>query len=605
MKKVFILIICSLLPVAFVTSYAQEVTFNANAPRVVNTGEAFRLSFTLNERPTDLKVPSLADFEVLGGPSTSSSSNMQYINGQMSRSFTYSYTYVLRSRKPGKFTIGAATAKVNDETYTTDPLEIEVVGSSGSNQSSAGQGQANRQQSTAASREELYTRLLVNKRNVYLGEQIIATIKIYSRANLAGFENMEFPSYNGFYTQQIDVPSQISLQRENVDGRIYNTGVLRKNILFPQRTGKITIAPFEIECAIRQEVNSGRSVFDNFFGPSYQTVTKAINSLPVTINVKPLPEKGKPESFNGAIGDFNMTAEADKTELKANEAITFKVRISGTGNIGLTEPAEINFPPNFEVYEPKTSSNIRNTEAGSTGSKTFEYVVIPRYSGTYQVSPVTFSYFNPATERYHTITSKGFSINVARGEDDAEGLLSPATREDVEQIGEDIRYIKTSGIELKKQSEFLAGSWILYLGYLIAALLFTILVIARRNYIRERQNIARLKNKKASAYARKRLKKAARHLKANEREPFFEEVLKALWGYLSDKLTIPVADLSKETADNALANKGVNEETRKQVASLIDTCEFARYSPQHDTGEMDKTYSEATQTIVQLQQQIK
>jgi len=605
MKKVFILIICSLFPLAIISSYAQEVTFNANAPRVVNMGEAFRLSFTLNERPTDLKVPSLADFEVLGGPSTSSSSNMQYINGQMSRSFTYSYTYVLRSRKSGKFTIGAATAKVNDKTYTTDPLEIEVVGSAGSNQPSAGQGQANPQRSTAASREELYTRLHVNKRDVYLGEQIIATIKIYSRANLAGFENMEFPSYNGFYTQQIDVPSQISLQRENVDGRIYNTGVLRKNILFPQRTGKITIAPFEIECAIRQEVNSGRSVFDNFFGPSYQTVTKSITSLPVNINVKPLPEKGKPESFNGAIGNFTMNAEADKTELKANEAITFKVRISGTGNIALAEPAEINFPPNFEVYEPKTSSNIRNTEAGSTGSKTFEYVVIPRFSGTYQVAPVTFSYFNPATGRYQTITSKGFSIAVARGEEDVDGLPSPGIREDVEQIGEDIRYIKTSGIELKKQSQFLAGSWMIYFGYILAALIFSALVIARRSYIRERQNIARLKNRKASAYARKRLKKAARHLKVNEREPFFEEVLKALWGYLSDKLTIPVADLSKDTADNALEAKGVSSETRSKVKSLIDTCEFARYSPQRESGEMENTYTEASQTIVSLQQQIK
>ena len=604
MIKKLIFTILLLIPVVF--AGADNVKFAMSGPKVVSEGEQFRLSFNLNEQGSDLQLPELSNFDVLMGPSTSQSSSIQIINGRTTQSVSFSYIFILRAKKVGTFTIRPASIKVDGKIYESNELSIQVVKGQAPQSSSGSQQQ---QQSSVPSgnisKDDLFVKVDLDKQNVYKGEQIIATVKIYVAPNvpISSFDDVKLPSYAGFWTQEVDVPNQISFTREVYHNKIYQVGILKKTILFPQQTGKITIDPFEITCLVRQRVRQSRSFFDDFFD-NYRNIKAKVVSDPVAIQVKDLPSK--PDSFYGGVGNLDFSASLDKTTLKSNEAATLKIKVSGSGNLRLIEAPKIDFPKDFEVYDPKTSENLNATDNGLNGSKTFEYLFIPRYAGDYTIPSIKFTTFNPATRKYKHQQSNEFSLHVEKGDDDQNTTVTSAySKEDVRFIGKDIRYIKQGQYKLRAKESSFYGSLSFYLSYLGSLLLFLIFALVYRKKLKENANVQLLRHKKANKVARKRLKEASGFLKQNKDEEFYDSVLKAFWGYLSDKLSIPVADLNRENASGTLLKRQVNAETIDEFIQIVETCEYARYAPSAVGGTKDELYRKAATIMGKLEKQIR
>ena len=596
----YILVLVFLFPVYV---RAQDVSFTAEGPRVVQVGESFMVTFTVNSRPSSFKAPAMTDFYVLSGPNQSQSTSIQIINGRSSQNTTISYTYYLEATKSGTFIIPPAIVTVDKTEYNSNSLAIEVAGEKDQSQVvPQEEDQAVQQQ---VPDEELFVRVMTNKSSVYQGEHIIATLKIYTRLSISGFGSSEMPDFAGFWTKDIETPSQINLQRENVGGIIYNTGIIRKVILFPQKTGEIPIGPFKLETYVRQQVNTPRSVFDDFFGPSYSNVSKMLESKPVVINVNPLPAD-KPAGFSGAVGSLGIESEIDKTEIVTNDAVTIKIRIKGNGNLNLVEAPKIDFPPDFDNFDPKITSNITNSATGQTGSKTFEYLIIPRHAGNYRIPPVVFSYFDLNKKQYQTLTTNEFKITVAKGADEESvAVISGLSKEELIILGSDILFIKPGPFKIYPAGKIMFGTIKFYALYAVSFILFLAVILFWRAYIKKIQNEELVRNRKANKIARERLKQASSHLKQNQTEAFYESVLKALWGYLSDKLNIPVSELSRETAEKSLSSRLTDPNFIKDLLGLIDICEMARYAPSADMQIMDKVYSDSVKLISKLEQNIR
>lgn len=580
---------------------ADNVEFVMEGPEVVAMGEQFRLGFTLNDRGTDLQLPDLSNFDVLMGPSTSQSSSIQIINGKTTQSSSFSYIFILRAKKEGKFTIRPASIKVGGKTYESNSLSIEVVKGQ-PQQASGGQGggQSRQQDDTPTgnvSKDNLFVRIAVDKTNVSKGEQILATVKLYISQNvpLNGFDEVKLPSYEGFWTKDIDVPSQVNFTREVYNGRIYQVGVLKKTILFPQQIGNIRIDPFEITCLVRQRVRQQQSFFDDFFD-NYRVVKAKVVSDPLTIAVKDLPNQ--PANYSGAVGNFNFTGEMDKTNAKSNEAMTLKLTVSGTGNLNLINPPKIELPQDFEAYEPKTTDRTMASDNGMSGSVTFEYLFIPRYAGNFTIPAVQFVYFNPATRQFVTKSTEAFNLRIEKGKDDANAAtVSSYSKEDVKMIGKDIRFIKQNKAKLKPKGSSFYGTLEFYGIFILSLIGFAVFYVLNRKKIEESKNITLVKNKRANKVALKRLKEASVFLKNNQAEKFYEAVIKALWGYLSDKLSIPLADLNREKASAALLEKGISQDVVTELMKIIDDCEFARYAPAAFSGTMQEIYDGAAKVM--------
>jgi hypothetical protein len=444
----------------------------------------------------------------------------------------------------------------------------------------------------------------VDKKIAYLGEAITATVKIYSRVNLAQVGNAIPPSFAGFFKNDMETQPLNSLVRENVNGQIYSTGVLQRFILYPQKSGEIAIDPYKLDCIIQQAVkNRNGSLFDDFFGPSVQNVKKTISSKSFKILVKPLPDS-KPPGFNGAVGDFTMKVNVDKSQLKENDALTVKIELAGTGNIKLVESPRLNLPPDFETYDPKVSSNIAAT--GNSGNKVFEYLAIPRHPGKFRIPPVEFAFFNPASGNYKSISSPEYNISVGKGDDSqAANVVTALSKEDVKFVGNDIRFIKTDKFILAPIGLTLAGTTLYYLFFPVLLLLFLSLTWFRRKQIRENSDLAMVRNKKASKIAKRRLKTAEIYFHENKKEPFYEELLNALFGYLSDKLRISFAELSMEKATELLILKGIDEDLLKSITNIIDRCQYARYAPADGQGSLKDDYDSAADIIGKLEQNLK
>jgi hypothetical protein len=610
MKRIIILILSVLFVLYDMQAQKdQDVQFTAAAmPKVLRVGEQFQLVYELNASPSELQIPELNDFQLLAGPSTGTSSSIQVQNGKTTRSVKYTYTYYLLANKEGTFTIPPASAKIRRDTYTSNEVRIEVVkGQSVPAQSTAPSGEPDQKSEAVtdiASDENLFIRLHVDKTSAYIGEQIIAWIKIYSRVNLSQVDpNYKGPDFKGFYQQSIEIPPLRALERENINGEIYGTGILRKVVLYPQTTGEIIIQPFDIDVAYQKQIRRrSRSIFDDFFGPSVQNVPVTLTSKRVKINVKPLPPN-KPGSFTGAVGSFKLNASINKTEVTTNDAITLKVNISGKGNIKLIDELSISFPPALETFKPVVRTVQDNV---LSGSQLFEYTIIPRHAGEYKISPIEFSYFDPSSKLYKTLTTQEFNISVEKGKEDTTSvIITGLSKEDVKLLGSDILFIKNMPFKLYNMNRFIIGSIEFYAIYLLALLLFVLFIIIRRKRIKRSADAGLVKNRRANKYARKRLRKALRMLKNNNTEEFYEEVLKAMWGYLSDKLNIPVADLSKDTSKEALIKNNIDEELLNSFYYIIDNCEYARYSPEHASEEMHKLYNKSIKTIIKLQQKLK
>lgn len=578
------------------TQAVAQVTFKASASNVVEVGENFRLNFTVNAEGSNFKPPALSGFRVLAGPSTSTSSSFQYINGKASQSITNTYSYIIQGTKAGKFTIPKASITVDGKVYHSNTLTIEVVkGNAPTNQNQTNTN--NTSNNGTIGKNDLFVRINLNKSTVYQGEQIVSTIKIYTRVGLRNFNDFKFPSYTGFWSQDIKTPTNISLQRENIKGKVYNSGILRQSILFPQRSGTIKIDPFELECIVQQKAGKRR----NFFGElvdTYVDVQKDLKSPARTVKVLPLPGN-KPTSFNGAVGsDFKMAVNIDRTEVANNESLTLKVKISGTGNLKLVDKLNIDFPQTFEVYDPKITNNINNSTAGASGSKVFEYLIVTREQGDYVIPAIKFSYFDVSTKSYKILSGKDIEIHVAKGNQvEISNNNISISKEDIRTLGSDIRYIKQNSFELKPIDKTFFGSWQFYLYYLVSLIIFMAIVITLRSKIKQNANVALMKNKRANKISKKRLKKAFAYMKENNQAQFYDEVIHALWGYLSDKLNIPVSELSRATVKETLEKYKVGEDIINKFLVIIDNCEYAKYAPAAGGSQIEADYAKARDLI--------
>jgi len=454
--------------------------------------------------------------------------------------------------------------------------------------------------------EDLFVRVLVNKSNVYQGAHLVATIKIYSRVNLSGFEKVDLPDFNGFYMQEIEIPPLRSLERESINGQIYGTGVIKKYLLFPQHSGNIVIEPVEIECLVQQTVQkTPQSFFDDFFSfNSVRNTKKLISSPEVNINVKRLPA-GAPSAFSGTVGSINMIANLDKTSVKENDAVTLKITLKGTGNLKLAEAPVVNFPPDFETYDPKVTMNLKAGLSGTIGSKTFEYLVIPRHAGNFRIAPVKYSFFDTGSRKYENLSSDEFFIKVSKGEEGEDGnIISGFTKEDVRYLGKDIRFIITGPIKVKEKGRIIFGTPLFLLVHAGLFVIFLLVYILVRYSTKRNANVILLRNRRANKQAKKRLKSAGREMRANNAKGFFEEILKALWGYMSDKLSIPVSELSQDNIRQSINEKTVDKKLVDNFVELVDACEYAQYAPASESFSLEDIYQKAINIISKLEQKI-
>ena len=588
--------------------FAQETKFTASAPSVVEVGEQFRLSFVLNKQGENLQVPTLQGFDLLAGPSLSTSFNTSIINGKMEQSSEYTYTYVLEAREEGEYTVAPATITVDGKEYKSSPLKIKVIKGSdkpkGNNNASSSGIREDRGSSTITD-DDLFLRMEVSRNSLYVGESLTATLKVYARVNLVDVQGKKIPPFDGFLTEDVKIP-QIRLEREEYNGKIYDrVGVLQKTILFPQHAGTLTIDPYELICVVRQRV-AGRSnsIFDDFFGQS-RDVRVICKSKPVKITVKPLPEAGKPLGFSGMVGTLAMTTSTSTDTLRANDALTYKVVLRGTGNMKLLEAPKISFPHDFDVYDPKVIKDIN----GTSGTVTFEYLVIPRYAGEYKIPAVQYSYFDPQSGTYKILTGKEYTVRVAKGNESGQGTgeaaLQSFKKEDVRMLGQDIRYIKTGKSDLRQRGVQYFATMEYWLSFLIPFVLFVVGMILNRRRIKANADLVRVKSKTANKMAQKRLRAASVAMKAGNSELFYQEVLNALWGYVSYKLNISASELNRDNISEHLTRRGADTTLIQGFIEVLDHCEYARYAPgANQDEEMDKVYKDSLSIIMKLDKAI-
>ncbi len=604
-KLVFIILIC----ITRLVAYADEIQFTASAPDVVVNGEQFRLTFVINSTDVkDFRAPSITDFDVLMGPTRSQQTSVQVINGRnISNSSTVTYTYILSAIKEGEFTISGATIKVDNEQYTSNSVTIKVLppdqNSGGNNQTGANVANSS-STSGNISNNDLFIVASVNKTKVYEQEAILLTYKVYTTLNLVGLQG-KMPDLKGFHTQEVSLPRNKTFSLEHYKGRNYKTLVWSQYVLFPQQTGELEIPSITFEGVIAQEIQINNP-FDFFNGGSnYTEVRRKITAPKVSVNVLPLPDN-KPASYTGTVGDFSLSSSINTQELKTGEAVTLRLVVSGVGNMKLISTPDVKFPHDFEVYDPKVDDQFSLTNNGLSGNKIFEYLAIPRHPGTYKIPAVELTYFDLKTKSYKTLRTEEYELNVTKGEGDATQMITNFTsQEDVKILGKDILYIKLGETTLHKSGEFFCGSLEYYCWYIISFILFVIVIIIGRKHAVENANIVKMRTKKANKLVTKRMKKAFQLLSANRKEEFYDEVLKAMWGYVSDKLNIPVSRLTKDNVENELIHYGISSDVIQAFMNSLNECEFARYAPRNENEAMDKVYASAIDVIGKIEDNIK
>lgn len=610
-KIVFLWIV--LIAVSVHTFADGKVTFTASAPDVVAVGDQFRLSYTVTtQNVRDFRVASIKGFDVLMGPSRSQQTSMQVVNGQASSTSSITFTYILMATKEGDFTIPGATITAGGNQMVSNSVHIKVIpadqanASSGNNRQQGG-GSASRPSSgTAISNNDLFITATTNKTTVYEQEAFLLTYKIYTLVDLRMFDNVKLPDFKGFHSQEVELPNDRRWGLEHYKGRNYQTTIYRQFVLFPQQSGKLTIDPARFDASIAKPTQVS-DPFEAFFngGSNYVEVKKTLMTSPLTINVKPLPA-GKPADFSGGVGEFNITSSINSTNVKTNDAVTVKLVISGTGNLKLVSTPEVKFPEDFEVYDPKVDNKFRLTNAGLSGSKVIEYLAIPRNAGTYKIPAVNFSYFDIQSNSYKTLTTEEYELHVEKGAGNAAQTIANFTnKEDLKVLNEDIRFIKQNEVVLSPKGNFFFDSWTYWMFYLIPGVAFIVFFIIYRKQIAANANVAKMRTKKANKVAVKRMKLAGKLLEENKKDAFYDEVLKALWGYISDKLNIPVSRLSKDNVEEELRNYGVDDALIKEFINTLNNCEFARFAPGDDNQAMDKVYSASLEVISKMENSIK
>jgi len=596
---------------------AQDIEFTAATKNNVQAGEQFRAVYSVNKQVDRFEGPDFEGFNVLSGPNQSTNQSYQFVNGKVSQSYQLTFTYYLQAVKEGNYNIGPAKISTEGKTYQSNSLTINVS-QSASSQSPAPQGnQRGAQQSNqgSANKNDIFIKASIDRSNPFQGEQLIITYKIYTTVPVSQINISKISSFPGFWSKSLlNDNDPLKQSNEVINGKEYVVADLRKIALYAQRSGEIRIEPMELACVAQVKVDNSRTrdpFFDSFFNDpffnrNFQNVELKVESNPLTVDVKPLPAEGKPLDFGGAVGSFMISSEIDRTELKANEPLTLKVTITGKGNLELIEALPMSFPPDFETYDPKITNNLSKNSSGISGSRTFEYLIIPRNSGEFQIKPAGFSYFDPARQTYSTLSTPRYDIKVNKGDDEPSGITySGVSQKNIEFIGSDIRHIKTGHIQLQRVNSFFIASSSFIFWLIIPGLFFVSIIILWSKNKKRSGNIALVRNRKANKVARKNLKKAGEYLEKRATEAFFEEISRALWGYISNKFNIPLSDLSIESVNQRLSDKNISEENIHQFTGVLENCEFARFAPGDKSEKMQSIYNEALEVISKIEQELK
>jgi len=615
MKRIIHLIIVAISLISL-NSIASNVDIKMSAPGQVSLGERFRLTYQINADVDSFSLPAMSGIQVLGAPSRSQSSSIQIINGKVTQDITITYSYVLVANKEGELLIPPATAIINGKKYSSPSRKL-LVGKAASqtNQTNRGSNNQTAQNTGQIKDSDLFIKAIIDKKDIYLGEQLIVTYRIYTKVPVSNlsYDNQSFP---GFWSINL-MDNQKSLKQKHqiIDGVEYLVADLAKLALFPQKTGDFTIEPFELNCLVQVQTSRKRttsndpffdSFFNDFFSNSIRNIEKRLVSNKLKIHVKDLPAATRPADFTGAVGQLSLGSNIDRKEVMANDAVTIKYTISGKGNIDLLPDLKVKFPPDFEVYDPKITTKTRNNNQGVSGYKTYEYTVIPRSAGTYEIPPVTFSYFDPTKNKYEQITSDAYKIKVTKSTRATQNLsYGGNSKEDIRYIGKDIRYIYLMPFQLEPYEHFFFGSGSFFILLISPLFIMILIILIWKKEKKRRGNTNLMKNRNATKVAKKRLKKAYDFLKSHQDEAFYNELGQALWGYVSDKFTIPLSDLSINTVHDKLEAKGVAENVIQEFIDTLNNCEFARFAPGDKDSTMEKVYQQGIEVISKIEDQLK
>ena len=593
------------LLLAAVVAMAQTLT--GSAPSHVAVGEQFRLTYTVNtQNVSDFRAGSIPnELEVLIGPNRSMQSSYQMINGHTSSSSSITYTYIVCASKNGTYTISPAHIVVDGKTISSNSLTIKVSGSAQSNSGSSRQHRNEEEEIRDAgsqiSGSDLFIKVSANKKRVHEQEPILLTYKVYTLVGLTSLRG-DMPDLKSFYTQEVDLPQQKSFSVETLNGRTYKTTTWSQYVMFPQTTGKLEIPSITFEGIVVQQ-NRNIDPFEAFFngGSGYVEVKKKIQAPGIEIQVDPLPER--PANFSGGVGKFNVSAQLDKTETKANDPISMRIIVSGTGNLKLIKQPVVNLPKDFDKYEPKVTDKSKLTTNGIEGSMVYDLLIVPRHQGQYEIPPVEFTYFDTAENAYKTVKSESFTLDVAKGS--GAGAVNDFSGQDLQELNKDIRYIKTGSTNQHSLNDFFFGSSAYWISLCLLAVVFISLFVIFRQRAIDNANVTKARGKKANKVATKRLKKASRLMADNKPGEFYDEVLRALWGYVGDKMNIPVEQLSHDNISMRLAERNVDETVISQFIGALDECEFERYAPGDPKGNMNKVYEKAMTAIEKIEGSMK
>ena len=609
MKRILNIVLLFFTLVTYV--YADDLTFTCSAPNTVEAGDKFRVQFTINTQGTrNFTPPDFKGFEVIYGPSTSSQSSVQFINGRTTQSSSITYTFVVLCSMPGTYTINPASVDVGGKTVKSNAVKVKVlpIGQNGGSQGQAPGGR-NAQPSqpttnaSGVSSSELFMTATASRTNVFEQEAILLTYKIYTLVNLTQLEG-KLPTLDGFQIQEVPLPHNKEFRLEQYNGRNYRTVVWSQYVLFPQKSGNLVIPPITYEGTVvvrNRNIDPIEAFFNGATG--MQEMKRRITTPQLVIHVSPLP--AKPANFSGAVGEFSLTSSISQEEVNANDAITLKLNVKGAGNMKLIDTPEVLFPKDFETYDAKVNDKFSLTPNGLAGSKEFEYLAVPRHAGTFTIPAAEFVYFDTTSKTYKTLKSEPYTIKVNKGKGgDVRTADYSNNQQDVTELNQDIRFIKLGEVTLHESNERFWGTWRYALYYAIPFMLFIIIIVAGYKRMAANNDLARVRGRKANKTALKRMKKARKLLADKKQGDFYEEVLRAMLGYVADKLNLPQEHLNK---DNIQAELSANHVLPEQIDAFIKTlndCEFARYAPGDATSNMEGVYKSAIDVITKMEDTI-
>ena len=608
MKRIFSVIFLNIFLI--ISALAQDIFISVSAPKVAVEGELFHVRYSINTDPgNQFSIETCEEIQASGRPQTGSSSSISIVNGNVSKNYTYTETRQFRATKKGTFPIPVASVKIDGKTYRSKAQTIEVV----DNQTAANAAQQTqqnmRQQNGYSNRvqddpqpetasNDVFARVFVNKSTAYIGEPILATIKLYTNKDITGINDHSLPDFNGFFKRVLEQPQKLEYKEENINGQQYYSILFQRVVIYPQKDGKLTITPFKVDCNVVTGYTSG-----GFWGFTQRKIDRrVIESKPIAITVKPFPA-GKSANFTGAVGNFSIAAKTDVETIPANEAFSLKVTIKGEGNFSLLTKPNITFPQDFEVYDPKITDNFSISTTGDKGSKTFEYVILPRREGNFTIPAIEMQYFNAETKSYKTVSTDEIQITVSKGTNNG-GMVSnytQTTKEDV-QFGNDIHFIKTGDLNLQDNKSFFFRSTAYWIVNLLIALGMIGFILVRRKQIELRSDVSGMKMRGANKESKKRLKTARKYLESNEDALYYEEVAKALWGYVADKFTIEQVDLTTDKIKERLLERNIDESLIDKLIQVLQRCEFARFAPAADVKGKEDLFAEAGNVIQEFEQ---